>query len=315
MLDPRHLTQRVATHGSCIRVVTAEVKGSAPREVGAAMLVWLDGQEGTIGGGALEYEATQAARAMLNSDQRSKVTRHPLGPNLGQCCGGAVTLVSERIDVHFLSTLPNDLPFARRVEGSADQPLGMTRDLAMARGQGQRILARLEDGWWIDPVHQSQRALWIWGAGHVGRAIVDVLAPLPQFALTWIDTAKSRFPDVIPDAVEHIPAADPARLAGHAPKDAEHLILTYSHALDLALCDALLTRGFSSAGLIGSATKWTRFQKRLAAMGHQPDQILRITCPIGDPKLGKHPQAIAIGIAAKLLNEKAEHASRGTLTA
>jgi xanthine dehydrogenase accessory factor len=86
-----------------------------------------------------------------------------------------------------------------------------------------------------------------------------------------------------------------------APRDSEHLILTFSHVLDLALCDVMLRHGFGDCGLIGSATKWARFRARLAALGHAPAEIARIACPIGDPDLGKHPQAIAIGVAAAMM--------------
>ncbi|MBQ0748643.1 MAG: XdhC family protein, partial [Roseovarius sp.] len=82
-----------------------------------------------------------------------------------------------------------------------------------------------------------------------------------------------------------------------------HVIVTHDHALDLELCHQLLQRPFASAGLIGSATKWARFRQRLAALGHTDAQISRISCPIGDPNLGKHPQAIALGVAAALLKE------------
>ena len=82
-------------------------------------------------------------------------------------------------------------------------------------------------------------------------------------------------------------------------------MLTYSHALDLDLCHRLLAHGFARAGVIGSATKWARFRSRLAALGHAPDAIARIDCPIGDPSLGKHPQAIAIGVAQAVLSRKA----------
>ncbi|MFN4098586.1 MAG: XdhC family protein, partial [Pararhodobacter sp.] len=84
-------------------------------------------------------------------------------------------------------------------------------------------------------------------------------------------------------------------------QDAEHLILTFSHALDLDLCHRLLTHGFSACGLIGSASKAARFRSRLSALGHDPATIARIRCPIGDPAFGKHPQAIAISVAADLL--------------
>ena len=98
-----------------------------------------------------------------------------------------------------------------------------------------------------------------------------------------------------------VPVADPALLADHAPERAEHLILTFSHALDLELCHRLLNRGFRSCGLIGSATKWARFKARLKALGHGAEAVGRIRCPIGDPALGKHPQAIAVGVVAEVL--------------
>ena len=91
-------------------------------------------------------------------------------------------------------------------------------------------------------------------------------------------------------------------------------MLTYSHEIDLNLCDRLLRRGFASLGLIGSATKWARFRNRLAAMGHADAEIARITCPIGDPSLGKHPQAIAVGVAARLLKDMAPAEAQGDMT-
>jgi xanthine dehydrogenase accessory factor len=128
---------------------------------------------------------------------------------------------------------------------------------------------------------------------------------LPQLAITWVDTGLERFPQQMPDNVTMLPAADPARLVALAPHQAHHLILTYSHALDLALCHGLLGHDFASAGVIGSATKWARFRARLTALGHRPAQIARIRCPIGTPGFGKHPQAIAIGVAASLLSDMA----------
>ncbi len=236
---------------AAIRVTIARAQGSTPRAAGTAMLVYADRIEGTIGGGALEWEAMRQARAMLADGTTEAERVLPLGPALGQCCGGAVTL---------------------RFDAAA----GMD--------------------------HPQGTPLWIWGAGHVGRALVDTLSPLPAFALTWVDTSADRFPDLRPDSVAVTLAADPPRLMTHAPKTAHHLILTYSHDLDLALCHAALSHGFDSCGVIGSATKWARFRKRLRALGHEDAQISRIDCPIGDPSLGKHPQAIAIGVAARLLS-------------
>jgi xanthine dehydrogenase accessory factor len=211
-----------------------------------------------------------------------------------------VTLVTEVFDTDAVAGL-GDGPVVRRVSGEAAMPLSISRALKRARGEGVAPELILEDGWLMEPLAAPDREVWIWGAGHVGRAIVDVLAPLPDMAITWVDTAPERFPDTVPSGVTAVPAAEPAALVPHAPRDAEHMILTFSHELDLALCHALLSHGFRSCGLIGSATKWARFRKRLAALGHAPGDIARIVCPIGAPSLGKHPQAIAIGVASSLL--------------
>ena len=190
------------------------------------------------------------------------------------------------------------------LDGSA-LPLAVKRLLDRARGQGMPPAAQLVQGWMVEPIAQPTRQLWIWGAGHVGRALVDVLAPLPGLAISWVDTGVDRFPETIQANVRVLPVADPARAVALAPPDADHLILTYSHALDLELCHRLLSHGFAACGLIGSATKWARFRSRLAALGHSAPAIARIDCPIGNPALGKHPQAIAISVAGALLSRQA----------
>lgn len=294
MFDLSALSSALGAHGRVARVVIAGFEGSSPREVGAAMLVWENGQSGTIGGGALEFEAAAKARAMLAAGGRA-VDRVALGPSLGQCCGGTVTLWTE---------VYTALPQAEAgviARGPGEMPLAVKRILAAARGQGVRPAAGLVSGWLVEPLAEAERQVWVWGAGHVGRALVSVLAPLPGIAVTWVDVAAERFPDVVPEGVTALPGADPALLADHAPEGAEHLILTFSHALDLELCHRLLNRGFRSCGLIGSATKWARFRSRLKALGHTAEAVARIRCPIGDPRLGKHPQAIAVGVVAELL--------------
>ncbi|MGH1416398.1 MAG: xanthine dehydrogenase accessory protein XdhC [Pelagimonas sp.] len=290
--DLNALTQAIQTHGTVARVVIADVAGSSPREVGAAMLVWPGGQSGTIGGGALEYQAAQ------NAFTNTGLSRHALGPELGQCCGGAVTLLTETFTAEQLPDLQGKTTIAR---GPGDTPLAVCRLLDKARARGEKPMPQLLQGWMIEPVQTPTTDLWIWGAGHVGRALVDTLSALPDFALTWVDTAPDRFPGNPPHAVTLLPARAPERLMPHAPTDAAHLILTYSHELDFRLCHSALRHGFTFAGLIGSDTKWARFRKRLAALGHTPAQIDRITCPIGQKQLGKHPHAIAIGVASQLL--------------
>ena len=224
--------------------------GSVPRAAGTQMLVFADRIEGTVGGGALEWEAMRTARAMLLDGRESAEETVPLGPSRGQCCGGSVTL-------------------GYRCADGLDVPDAMP--------------------------------LWIYGAGHVGRALVQVMAPLPEYRITWVDTGADRFPSDVPEGVTPLVASDPARVVAHAPDAAEHLVLTYSHEIDLAVCHAILSRPFAGAGLIGSATKWTRFRRRLHALGHDDAQISRIGCPIGDPSLGKHPQAIALGVATAMI--------------
>ncbi|MBU2360684.1 MAG: xanthine dehydrogenase accessory protein XdhC, partial [Alphaproteobacteria bacterium] len=183
-----------------IRITVTRTAGSVPRGAGTQMMVWADRTDGTIGGGALEWQAMQHARTMLAEGHREDVLTLPLGPALGQCCGGSVTL-------------------------------------GFAVAEGLEALPRAP--------------LWIYGAGHVGRALVGVMAPLPAWEITWVDTAAERFPTGA--AVTTLVAADPARAVAHAPDTAHHLILTYSHAMDLAICHAVLSRDFASAGLIGSA--------------------------------------------------------------
>jgi xanthine dehydrogenase accessory factor len=293
-LDPQKLAQ-AASKGPFVRVLVAEVRGSTPREAGAEMLVWPERTEGTIGGGQLEFEAIARARACT----APRLERIALGPAMGQCCGGAVTLAYEPLNCQKVTDISGD--YHARPMGDPTAPLALRRALARARDRGEAPPLLIGD-WLVEPVAPPALPLWIWGAGHVGRAIAATLSPLPGLALSWADTAADRFPD-IPAGVTPLIAENPADLVTLAPPDAHHLILTYSHALDLELCHRLLGHGFGACGLIGSASKWGRFRNRLRDLGHADAQISRIACPIGDPTLGKHPQAIAISVAAALLTE------------
>lgn len=302
--DREALSRAVEAHGAVVRVVVAEVMGSAPREAGAAMLVWADGEAGTIGGGALEFAAAERARAVLARGGPDRVDRVPLGPGLGQCCGGAVTLLTEVWTAARLAAAGDGSVVARPLPGTdGEMPLAVRRLLARARGEGLRPPAGVVQGWMAEPVAAAERDIWVWGAGHVGRALVAVLSPLPGLRLTWIDTDAARFPAVPEGVVQRI-AANPADLVAGAPAGAEHLVVTFSHALDLELCHRLLGHGFGALGLIGSATKRARFRARLAALGHSEAGIGRIRCPIGEPALGKHPHSIAVGVAAEILRQR-----------
>ncbi len=300
--DLAALAAAIDRHGPVVRVVVARTAGSTPREAGTAMLVWSDGQSGSIGGGALEWEAARKARDLLAGEADRQMMVMPLGPALGQCCGGSVTLLAERFTA---LTLPTRLPFARPLNPDSPAASREPPHIALHPRAGIAVT----DGWLIEAGATPARPIWIYGAGHVGRALVDILSPLPEISLTWVDFAASRFPDTIPQTVTRLVAAEPARVVPFAPANADHLILTHSHELDLAICHAVLGHRFASAGLIGSATKWARFQSRLAALGHGAEQIARIACPIGEPELGKHPQAVAVGVAAAMLRP-AQCASR-----
>lgn len=243
---------------STVWVEIADVRGSSPRDAGTAMRVGATTLEGTIGGGALEHRAIAIARDMISNDKPTRIERFALGPGLGQCCGGAVTL---RFDRTPRSVDPVLTPMKQR------------------HTTGERPAV----------------PLWVWGAGHVGRAVVALADP-HEFAITWIDDAPERFPADVPDHVTVVPVSDMARMAGAAPS-AHHLIFSYSHRIDFDLCTALLQRDTLSVGLIGSATKRARFFKRLRALGLDPAQI---TCPIGDKTLGKAPHQIAAGTLAAL---------------
>lgn len=299
MFDLDALRVAVAAHGRVARVVIASSAGSVPRETGASMMVWPGGQDGTIGGGALEWQATAFAREALGTKDR--LDKVPLGPDLGQCCGGGVLLLTEVWDAQRLAIVSGDAYVRPMPRFAGPMPLKVANRLRLARNGTRRLVTEQIQGWLIEPLAVPRRELWVWGAGHVGRALVSVMSPLPDLAITWADVAADRFPQVTPPGVKVLASADlPAQVA-EAPVGAEHLVLTYSHALDLELCHRLLQHGFADSGLIGSATKWARFRSRLAALGHSPSQIARIRCPIGDPSLGKHPQAIAVGVAAAFL--------------
>jgi xanthine dehydrogenase accessory factor len=256
-------------------------RGSVPRAAGTRMLVAADSVAGTIGGGHLELQAIQRARAMLaagssvsrpgsamegSADTRLNTEDRAvaLGPTLGQCCGGALTLRTGPLDAAALA------------------------------------------GW---PDETALFDLQLYGAGHVGRAIIHLLDTLPC-KVQWIDEREAEFPAapsaphitrLCVDAVEaEVQQAVPA---------AFYLVLTHSHALDLRITEAVLRRGdFGFFGLIGSATKRARFLARLAQRGVAADAIARLTCPIGVAGIpGKQPEQIALAVVAQLLQVAASH--------
>jgi len=142
----------------------------------------------------------------------------------------------------------------------------------------------------------------LFGAGHVGRALVLALAPLP-FTVRWIDGRPDQFPQHIPQNTVTVCTDAADRELREAPRDAMIVVMTHSHALDFDVTVAALQRGtFDFVGLIGSETKRARFVNLARQMGVTARQIDRLVCPIGLTKIkGKEPAVIAAALAAQLL--------------
>lgn len=238
-------------------------RGSVPRAAGTRMLVAADALAGTIGGGQLELRAVATARARLAAGATAALDEAiALGPTLGQCCGGALTLRTAPLDAAALAGWPDEAPLF---------------------------------------------TLQLFGAGHVGRAIVQLLERLPC-RVQWIDERDDEFP-AAPSA-PHIArlCVEPVQAeVALAPPGAFYLVLTHSHALDQAITEAVLRRGdFGYLGLIGSATKRARFLRRFAERGVPAAALQRLSCPIGLPGLpGKQPELIAVSVVADLLQRAA----------
>jgi xanthine dehydrogenase accessory factor len=293
--------------GPCVLITVAGVRGSAPREAGASMLVSADALVDTLGGGHLEWEAIAEARARLLTGQTAPaLRRYALAASLGQCCGGVVWLCYETLTperhtdwLAVQQRLAQGTGSLRVLRGDA---LGST--WTDARRAGNLQLPSQPDGqdWCLtQPVLPPDFCLTIHGAGHVGQALVAVLAPL-ALALHWHDMREDLLAGA-PAGVITLACDTAEEAVAQSPSGSHHLVLTHDHALDLALVEALLRRkDIGEIGLIGSASKWTRFRQKLAARGFAEHQIARITCPIGvRGSSDKSPQAIAIMVAAQVL--------------
>lgn len=343
------LSQTIRDAGDAVSITLLTVEGSAPREAGTRMIMRPDGGfHGTIGGGTLEWHALAAAQKLFGENEpAARITRHALGPEMGQCCGGSVRLLVERFgpdrqaEVDALAAQEACGPFTTegRVERSGvirtvvpetkevafdpsrrplaraprEEDLGFSRSnnphpeggrRAISKGGRQTLPVSLQhDGIIVERFEVRERPVYLFGAGHVGRAIVLAMAPLP-FAVTWIDTRADAFPAAMPGNVTAVWSEDAATLLADAPSETMVLILTHNHALDQEITRlALAEDRFAYVGVIGSKTKRARFTKRLAEAGIPRDRIERdLVCPIGMPEIAsKHPAALAAGVVADLL--------------
>jgi len=321
---------RLSRSERCVLVTVAQVKGSAPREPGAKMLVWGSGTAGSVGGGHLEFRAIAVARHVLAGGESGSVSieSFSLGPDLNQCCGGQAGLLFEALDESAQVWLreweqrasgrePCAVVLCRsgdeirrlfvRVEEEADigaLPETVRRAVRAVLNGSRAVHVVSGDGGLhvVQPAGERRDHVLLFGAGHVGRALVRALAPLP-FRITWIDSRADAFPPDAPPQAEKIVSASPPTDVGGAPPGALYLVMTHSHPLDLEICAQVLRRGdFAFLGLIGSETKRARFASRLRAAGIPPHLLSRLTCPIGIPGIGsKEPAAIATAVAAQLL--------------
>ena len=321
-----------------VLVTVAIVEGSGPREPGAKMLVTARGQHDTIGGGHLEMCAIELAREMLAASERVaagdaamvgaagvRLERYALGPTLGQCCGGVVHLGFELMDASLAEVLAGlrtrrredswrlsaiDGPPAARLldadgatvagaavgEGIAGAPvIELTRGTHVLRDPSGRR-------WLADPCLAPRAHLVLFGAGHVGAAIVRMLGELPC-TVTWVDEREDMFPAGLPANVTIEATDTPEAAVAEAPPGASYLVMTHSHALDQRLCEEILSRAdVGWFGLIGSHTKRVQFERRMTARGLPQDRIANMVCPIGLPGItSKLPAAIAASVCAQLL--------------
>ena len=267
-------------HDPAVLVQIERTEGSVPREAGTWMAVFANDLMGTVGGGHLEYDAIARARELLLPKSRRddclispQRLRVSLGPALGQCCGGVVHLCLESVSAEDVPALSEKLRQTSK---------------------------------------QALRPVVLFGGGHVGHALVQVLANLP-FALTWIDSRDGVFPASLPANVlcEY---SDPVQAAvRHLAPGSQVLIMSFSHAEDLDVVAACLQRQREQAdlpyiGLIGSKTKWAVFRHRLEARGFSAAELAHVTSPIGVAGIaGKEPEVIAVAVAAQLLQTFGAH--------
>ncbi|MBT9504000.1 MAG: xanthine dehydrogenase accessory protein XdhC [Burkholderiaceae bacterium] len=252
--------------GPAVLVSVDRVEGSGPREEGAWMAVTPGCVLDTLGGGQLEFEAIAQARAFLAAGSVTEPLRRYA---LGPSLGQCCGGV-----VHL------------RYEWLGAQHIAGLRE-RLASEQGLLPVA-------------------LFGGGHVGRAIVELLGRLPA-RVHWVDSRDEIFPAELPDNVE-AEHSDPVQAAVQdlAP-GAKVLIMSFSHAEDLDVVAACLQRRREQGdlpfiGLIGSKTKWASFRQRLESRGFTAAELAAVTCPIGVPGIvGKQPEVIAVAVVAQLL--------------
>lgn len=288
MADWAAQARKALQAGPAALVTILATEGSAPRGPGTRMVITETGLQGTIGGGALEHQATEQARTILGLSPGSwRVQDYPLGPLLGQCCGGRVRLLVERLGEVPEGDGPYEVQLGEKLRRRAT---GARPTTLSARGPKPEACDSF-----VEPAEGDRLPVLMFGAGHVGKAIAMRAQGLPLH-LGWYDSR--------PEAADTpgVMLADEeamAACAGSADGHTAVVILTHDHGVDYRLTAAALASEARYVGLIGSETKRARFLSRLEKDGIDPG---RLTCPIGLPgPKGKEPEVIAIATLAQLL--------------
>jgi xanthine dehydrogenase accessory factor len=332
---------------AAVLVSIVAAKGSVPRAAGTRMVVCAEGSSGTIGGGHLEHKAIAIARDLLADCGAPAIHRFPLGASLGQCCGGVAQLLFEPlhgsaawveavagmrtagIECALVTPVRGDAAAGRRVVtgttaigtlGSRpldDEATALARALLADNAEPRLVTLGAGTGLevFIDVLRRPDFFVVLFGAGHVGRAVVHALAGI-DCRIRWIDSRDDAFPATMPANVDCVLTDTPEDEVATAPEGAYFLVMTHSHPQDEALAERILARGdFAYFGLIGSASKRRQFERRLQARGTSPSRLAMMTCPIGIAGIaGKEPGVIAIAVAAELLQVRSRAARNGAAT-
>jgi xanthine dehydrogenase accessory factor len=316
------LSDLTAAGDSAVLVTISGISGSTPRETGAKMIVTARETIGTIGGGQLEHQCTHIAAGLLGKAATPETRRFPLGPSLGQCCGGVVDVLFEPVG----SGLAEWLRDLRALHGQREPSVLVTATdsgtkfvvtagdvfgvdegscdpviVAEARGMLEGGTAVVDDTLFYEPVRASDFNIAVFGAGHVGAAVVNVLSGL-DCNIRWIDSRPGIF-RAVPRNARAVESSEPALEVAAMPPSSFYLVMTHSHPLDFDICDRILRRSDAAyCGLIGSLTKRRRFEKRFRQQGLSQSAIDQLVCPIGVAGIsGKKPAEIAIAAAAEIL--------------
>jgi len=316
------LSDLMAAGEAVVLVTVAGIRGSAPREVGAKMIVTSTDTVGTIGGGQLEYQCTRIACEMLGDAEIASIRTFPLGASTGQCCGGVVDMMFEPLAsglpawLRDLRTLYGQREPAVVVTGiggkvakgviTGDNEFGANKLPSPVVDEARAFLrcggaACSNADVFLDPVVGSNFNVAVFGAGHVGSAVVRALSNL-DCNIRWIDSRRNIFRQT-PTNVRTIECSEPSLEVAAMPPGSCYFVMSHSHALDFEISDRILRRGDATyCGLIGSRSKRRRFEQRYRAQG-MPAQLLdKLVCPIGVGGIsGKKPAEIAVAAAAEVL--------------